>query len=81
MYLVSFWVPAYFQGQRVNVFCFKGGGFCFMNEVPFEHLTDAISAESMGGLKLLRTSKMFKILILGAFRAWKRLGSSKRIAS
>ena len=63
------------------VFCFKGGGLGFMNEVPFEHLTDAISAESMGGLKLLRTSKMFKILILGFFSCLEKVGTKSRIAS
>ena len=39
----------------------------FVTAVPFEHLTDAISAESVGGLKLLRTSKIFKILKPGLF--------------
>eukprot|EP00434_Breviolum_minutum_P019087 symbB.v1.2.016827.t1/scaffold1294.1/size126307/2 len=50
----------------------------FVTAVPFEHLTDAISAESMGGLKLLRTSKIFKILrVVRAIKLWKILRASE----
>ena len=44
---------------------FSHGSPGHRRQVPFEQVTDAVSAESVGGLKLLRTSKIFKILKLG----------------
>lgn len=50
----------------------------FVTAVPFEQVTDAVSAESVGGLKLLRTSKIFKILrVVRAIKLWKILRASE----
>lgn len=50
----------------------------FVTAVPWELLTDGITDETMGGLKLLRTSKVFKILrVVRAVKLWKILKASE----
>eukprot|EP00435_Cladocopium_sp_Y103_P072070 s8_g39.t1 len=72
-------------GEEVRSPCLVGKQYLrswflldFVTAVPFEQVTDAISAESVGGLKLLRTSKIFKILrVVRAIKLWKILRASE----